>query len=434
MKKITFILALILVCSHILLAQNPNENKKPRIALILSGGGAKGIAHIPVLQMLDSLGIVSDLVVGNSMGSIVGGLYAMGYSGDSIAHIAKTANWDNLIGGNVSLNNVSVEEKTEFGRYLIGMGAKDGKIKLTPFLLNDQNLRTFLADLTYPVYTNTNFDKLSIPFRAIATDIVNGKEVVLDKGDLAFAMRASMSIPGAFIPVPYENTLLIDGGVLNNFPVDVAKKLNVDYIIGSDVGGGMEPKEKLDNITTLLFQTGMLHSNLKNPENRALCDILIDHTSYLSFSTGDFSKSEEIYEEGKIATNLNLNALINLSKKIKEFKQLEHKLPIVNEEIILDTIVYNNISKYNLALVKARTNIKTNKSYTKQDILKGIKNHTSVQVEINRKEAIKKAIAMADENSVVLILGKGDESTQTIYDKKFPFSDKEEVLKVLNKE
>lgn len=372
MKKITFILALILVCSHILLAQNPNENKKPRIALILSGGGAKGIAHIPVLQMLDSLGIVPDLVVGNSMGSIVGGLYAMGYSGDSIAHIAKTANWDNLIGGNVSLNNVSVEEKTEFGRYLIGMGAKDGKIKLTPFLLNDQNLRTFLADLTYPVYTNTNFDKLSIPFRAIATDIVNGKEVVLDKGGLAFAMRASMSIPGAFIPVPYENTLLIDGGVLNNFPVDVAKKLNVDYIIGSDVGGGMEPKEKLDNITTLLFQTGMLHSNLKNPENRALCDILIDHTSYLSFSTGDFSKSEEIYEEGKIATNLNLNALINLSKKIKEFKQLEHKLPIVNEEIILDTIVYNNISKYNLALVKARTNIKTNKSYTKQDILNGI--------------------------------------------------------------
>jgi len=194
MKKITFILALILVCSHILLAQNPNENKKPRIALILSGGGAKGIAHIPVLQMLDSLGIVPDLVVGNSMGSIVGGLYAMGYSGDSIAHIAKTANWDNLIGGNVSLNNVSVEEKTEFGRYLIGMGVKDGKIKLTPFLLNDQNLRTFLADLTYPVYTNTNFDKLSIPFRAIATDIVNGKEVVLDKGDLAFAMRAHIFV------------------------------------------------------------------------------------------------------------------------------------------------------------------------------------------------------------------------------------------------
>ncbi|SFZ91588.1 NTE family protein [Flaviramulus basaltis] len=372
MKNFIFLLLFFSLFSQFIDGQNETKTLKPKVALVLSGGGAKGLAHIPTLQLLDSLGIVPDLLVGNSMGSIVGGLYAMGYSGDSIANIAKNANWDKLIGGGVSLRNVSVEEKSEFNRYLIGMDVVEGKIKSTSFILNDQNLRAFISNLTYPAYNITDFDKLSIPFRAIATDIVNGKEVILDHGSLAFAMRASMSIPGAFSPVQYDNTLLIDGGVLNNFPVDVAKNMGADIIIGSDVGGGMEPKEKLNNIATLLFQTGMLHSNLKNPENKALCDILIEHTPHITYTTGDFDNSVAIYEEGKIALAENKDALVNLSIKLKKFKQLSHTLPYVKDEIILDTIVYNNISKSNLALVKARTNIKLHKKYTKQEILEGI--------------------------------------------------------------
>ena len=226
-----------------------SQERKPKVALVLSGGGAKGIAHIPLLQTLDSLGIVPDLIVGNSMGSVVGGLYAMGYSGDSIASIVKKANWDQLIGGRVSLKNVSVEEKTEFGRYLVDLDYSKGKVKVGKFLLNDQNLRQFIAMLTFPSYTISDFNKLPIPFRAVATDIVNGKIVVLDNGSLATAMRASMSLPGVFSPVPYKNTLLIDGAILNNFPVDVAKDLGADIIIGSDVGDGMMKKDELENIS-----------------------------------------------------------------------------------------------------------------------------------------------------------------------------------------
>lgn len=366
MNKFVFLFALFIAFS----ASTSAQQQKPKVALVLSGGGAKGLAHIPTLQILDSLGIVPDMVVGNSMGSIVGGLYAMGYSGDSIASIAKNANWDKLIGGGVSLQNVSVEEKSEFNRYLIGLDRVNGKINYGNFLLNDQNLRIFIAGITYPAYMISDFDQLPIPFRAIATDIVNGKEVILDKGNLAYAMRASMSIPGAFSPVPYENTLLIDGGVLNNFPVDVAKELGATIIIGSDVGGGMVAKDKLDNIGSLLFQTGMLSSNLKNPGNRALCDILIDHN--LTYSSGDFTKAENIYEEGKIAAYDNLDALVALSEKLKGFPQLKHSLPAVDENIILDTIVYNNISASNKALVKARTNVKLHQKYTRQDILDGI--------------------------------------------------------------
>ncbi|WP_445736737.1 patatin-like phospholipase family protein [Mariniflexile sp.] len=364
----SFLLFLLIAWSQCITAQD----KKPKVALVLSGGGAKGIAHIPVLQALDSLGIVPDLIVGNSMGSIVGGLYAMGYSGDSIANIAKNANWDKLMGGGISLKDVSVEEKSEFNRYLIEVDWVKGNIKLGAYLLNDQNLREFISFLTYPSYKENDFDNLSIPFRAMATDIVNGKEVILNSGSLAYAMRASMSIPGIFSAVPYEETLLVDGGILNNFPVDVAKEMGAEIIIGSDVGSGLKTKENLENITSLLFQAGMLSSNVKNPSNRKLSDILIDHTANLTYTTGDFAKSAEIYKEGKIAVSQNMYALVALAKRLKKFGQRTHQLPYVKDEFVLDTVVYKNISKTNLALVKARTNIRANKTYNRQDIVDGI--------------------------------------------------------------
>lgn len=364
----SFLLVLLIVASQLITAQD----KKPKVALVLSGGGAKGIAHIPILQALDSLGIVPDLIVGNSMGSIVGGLYAIGYSGDSISKIVKNANWDKLMGGGISLKDVSVEEKSEFNRYLIEIEWVNGKLKLGSFLLNDQNLREFISSLTYPSHYENNFENFSIPFRAIATDIVNGKEVILDSGSIAYAMRASMSIPGVFSAVPYEETLLVDGGVLNNFPVDVAKQLGAEIIIGSDVGGGMKTKENLENVTSLLFQAGMLNSNMKYNSNRELCDILIDHTPNLTYTAGDFAKTGEIYEEGKIAVSKIFHDLDDLAKRMKKFEQRIHKLPYVKDEFILDSIVYNNISETNLALVKSRTNIQAHKKYKRQDILDGI--------------------------------------------------------------
>lgn len=344
------------------------DRAKPKVALVLSGGGAKGLAHIPLLQTLDSLGIVPDMVIGNSMGSIVGGLYAMGYSGDSIAQIAHSANWDKLMGGTISMRNVGAEEKSEFNRYLVNFDRQDGKIKINPYILNDHYLRVFLTDLTYPVRNITDFDDLPIPFRAVATDIVNGTEVVLGQGNLTQALRSSMSIPGVFYPVPYQNTLLVDGGVLNNFPVNLAKELHADIIIGSDVGGGMEPMEKLNDISTLLFQTGMLHSNLRNPENRALCDILVDHVPNITYSTGDFNHGADIYQEGKVATTYNLTALSKLSQRLEPYHRKRPQLAKAADSIVLDTVIYKRISKANLSLVRARTDLVAHRKYAKKDI------------------------------------------------------------------
>jgi len=370
MKKIIFLI----VFSFFLVFPQLNyaQEKKPKVVLVLSGGGAKGVAHIPLLQALDSLNIVPDLIVGNSMGSVMGGLYAMGYSGDSIAKLTKDINWDKLLGGGVSFDKVGVEEKSEFERYLIGLDVRNGKPTSVSSLLSDQNLRQYLSELTYPVYNVNDFDKLPIPFRALATDLVTGKEVVVDSGSLATAIRASMSLPAVFNPVPYKETLLVDGGVVNNFPTDIAKQMGADIIIGSDVGGGMEPKEKLNNFVSVLVQTSMLTSNIKDPEKRALCDILVDHLPNLKYSTGDFAKSNEIYEEGKIATAQNMDALVALAEKLKSFKQRIHELPIVANEFILDTIIFKNVSEENLAFVIERTNIKSKTKYTTSNIAEGV--------------------------------------------------------------
>lgn len=359
---------------------NYSQEKKPKVVLVLSGGGAKGVAHIPLLQTIDSLGIVPDLIIGTSMGSIVGGLYAAGYSGDSIANIANNADWDFLLGGGISLKDVSNEEKSEFNKYVVDLDLENGKPKVSTGILNDQNLREFLSVLTYPVYNIQDFDKLPIPFRAMATDIVNGKEIVMDKGSLMVAMRASMSIPSIFEPVSYNGTLLVDGGVLNNFATDVAKKMGADIIIGSDVGGGMAPIEELDNIPTILFQTAMLSSNLKNPGNRKLCTVLIDHTENLTYSTGDFANSKEIYTEGIIGTNKNKNALISLAKQLEKYNSKAQRLPQIDKEFIIDSIKYSRISKANIALVKARANIKTNTKYTTDDIINGFNQAMGTQI------------------------------------------------------
>ena len=348
------------------------QNKKPKVAVVLSGGGAKGVAHIPLLQTLDSLGIVPDLIIGTSMGSVVGGFYAMGYSGDSIASITENAKWDELLGGKLSLKDVSIEEKGEFNKYLINLDWVKGKPKTTSSLLNDQYLREFLSIYTYPVYNIHDFDSLPIPYRAMTTDIVNGEEVLLKNGSLSMAMRASMSIPSIFKPVSYKDVLLVDGGVLNNFPADVAKSMGADIIIGSDVGDGMKPKEELEGISTILFQTAMLTSNVKNPANRKLCDILLDHLPNLTYSTADFGKSKEIYEEGKIATLENKDKLVSLAKMLKEYPQKIPEQASFKKKFTLDTIIFNEISDDNIELVKSRSNILEHKEYNAQEIIDGV--------------------------------------------------------------
>ena len=342
--------------------------QKPKVALVLSGGGAKGIAHIPLLQTLDSLHIVPDMLIGTSMGSLVGAMYAMGYSGDSIASIVRSSNWDELLGGKIPLNHVGVEEKSEYNKYLIGFDVINRKPNPSYYLLNDQYLMEFLSVYTSPVYNVTDFDQLSIPFRSVTCDIVNGKEMVLASGALSLAMRASMSIPGIFEPVEYKNTLLVDGGLLNNFPTDIAKEMGADIIIGSNVSSATSTAEDLHDFSTILSQSMMLGGYSIFPANRQLATIYVNHSPHLTFTTADFNKSCEIYAEGKIAVAENIAQLASLADTLKAYQQRPHVLPYTEDHFVFDTIVYKNISPDNLPLVMQRANIEAKKVYTKKEL------------------------------------------------------------------
>ncbi len=319
--------------------------------------------------------------------------------------------WDKLFGKEVSMNAVSNEEKGEFKRHLLELEFVNGKPKKRSAIINDQNLMTFFDEITWPVHDITDFDELPIPFRALAVDIVNGKEVILDKGSLPFAMRSSMSIPAIFAPMEYEGVLLVDGGVLNNFPTDVAKAWGADIIIGSDVGGGMASIEELDNLGSLVFQTGMLASNLKNSITRDLCDILIDHVPHLTYSTGDFDEATAILNEGKIGAKEKLSELVALAKQLQPYRQVKAKLPEAPLEISFDTIGYDGISEDNLDLLKARVNIEPNTNYSLSEIKEagdrafGTNLFYSISYEMFDVEGKSEMIVKAKEKSKHLIKG-----------------------------
>lgn len=345
-----------------------SQETKPKVALVLGGGGAKGYAHLPTLEAMDSLGIKPDLIVGTSIGSIVGALYALGYSGKDILAKTKNINWNQMMGGKVELSQVGVEEKKEFGRYPAVFALGNKIINGNNYLINDQKIMEFFNELCFGAGNIRNFDDLPIPFRAVTTDILNGKEVVLDKGNLAMAIRASMSIPGVFEPVSYNNTLLIDGGILNNFPADIAKSMGADIIIGSDVGYGMTPRDKLNSIPNILFQASMLTSNLKNDKNRKTCDILIENTPNLTYSTADFNQWETFYNEGKIAVTKNMDALVALSEKLKTYEKRPVSKVNLIDSVTVDSLVFLNISRPNLFLAKYRMGLEKDSTYTADDL------------------------------------------------------------------
>src|SRR6187402_3391148 len=194
------------------------DAQRPKIGLTLSGGGAKGLMHIGILEAIDSAGLKVDFITGTSMGSVVGGLYASGYSGNDIEAIARDLDWNILFSTAPRLNAIGIEEKDEFNKYALEVPFENGKFKIGTGIIEGQELWLKFAELFYPVYDISDFSKLPIPFKCIGTDVSTGDAVVMERGNIITCIRASMAIPGIFTPVQYEGKTLLDGGVVNNFP------------------------------------------------------------------------------------------------------------------------------------------------------------------------------------------------------------------------
>jgi NTE family protein len=281
------------------------ESTRPRIGLVLSGGGARGAAHVGVLKALEDMRVPIDAIAGTSMGAVVGGLYASGLSAAQIERELASVNWQDAFRDRPERRALSFRRKREDRGFLVQLplGFREGKFLLPSGLIQGQKLSQLLRTLTLPVANVADFDHLPTPFRAVATDLETGAAVILGDGDLATALRASMSAPGIFAPVAREGRLLVDGGVANNLPVDVARAMNVDLLIVVDVGFPLAQRDRLDSVTNVANQ--MLTILIRRESEKQLAtlstvDVLVS-PELPEVSSYDFSRLNRIMAAGTVA-------------------------------------------------------------------------------------------------------------------------------------
>lgn len=271
MKRfVIFILSFLVVCN--IFSQTA---ERPKVAVVLSGGGAKGFAHIGALKVLEEEGIPIDIIVGTSMGSIVGGLYSIGYSADQIAQMSLEENWPQLLSDYVPRKQLDNYSKIEQQRYVLTLPVLNHKPELPNGMVKGQNVINLFCGLAANVPLNADFNQFPVAFACVGTDLATGEERVLNSGFLPTAIFSSMAIPGVFAPGEHNGHVLVDGGIVNNFPTDVAKKMGADIIIGVDLRGGLLPA---GNITTLKDLSGQLisfYTLSKDSLNKSLCDVTI---------------------------------------------------------------------------------------------------------------------------------------------------------------
>ena len=258
---------LLLLCipvfyGHCPATESPQELSRPKIGLVLSGGGARGAAHIGVIKLLEEMRIPIDYISGTSMGAIVGGLYASGMPSDELEETVTSIDWEDAFSDLIPREYRSYRRKTDDVTYLVKnkAGLSDSfEVKIPPGFLQGQKINILFKRLALPVSTINDFDNFRIPFRAVATDIVTGKAVIIGSGDLAQAMRASMSIPSIFSPVYLDDKILVDGGISKNLPIDVVRNMGADIIIAVDISTPLAGPDKLKSSLQITVQlTGIL--------------------------------------------------------------------------------------------------------------------------------------------------------------------------------
>ena len=291
MRKIIILIVTVLMCSTISAQQDSVRMERKKVGVVLSGGGAKGMAHIGVLKVLERAGIPVDVVTGTSMGSIVGGLYAIGYNANSLDSIVREQDWGYVISDRENLRNQSLSDREKQNTYAITTGISIGKKDSSGGgLIRGKNLAELFNKLCIGYTDSLDFSRdLPIPFSCVATNIIDNSEIDFHSGRLPQAMRASMSIPGAFAPVRQGDMVLVDGGLRNNYPVDIAREMGAEIIIGVTVQGDAKEADDIGGTMSILSQIIDVNCKNKYEENIAMSDLhmQVDTHGYgaASFST-----------------------------------------------------------------------------------------------------------------------------------------------------
>ena len=295
-----------------------HAQERKKVAVVLSGGGAKGVAHIGAIKVIEEAGIPIDYVVGTSMGSIIGGLYAIGYTSEQMDSLVRAQDWMYLLTDATDRREELLAKKQKSEQYALSIPfKKKPKDAIKGGIIQGRNLAKLFSELTEGYHDSIDFQKLPIPFACVSHNLVDGSEYVFYNGKLALAMRASMSIPGAFQPVHWNNMVLVDGGMSNNYPVDIAKKLGADIVIGVDVQEGLAPADKLNTLSEVLGQIINLMVENKYEENVANSDIHIK-VNASDYSAASFTSEaiDTLLHRGEVAAREQFDSLILLKKKI----------------------------------------------------------------------------------------------------------------------
>ena len=358
-------------------------HKRPTVAVVLAGGGAKGAAHIGVLKALEEMQIPVDYITGTSMGAYVGGLYATGMSADEIESFIYTVDWNRGYRDRVNRSDRRVRDKEYEDRYQLNtdLGLGWGEIKARKGVVQGQNMLRILRETTGNLSPLDSFDNLAIPYRSVATDIIDLEEVVIDHGHLVDAMMASMSVPGALPPYEVEGRMLVDGGVTNNMPVDVARAMGADIVIAVDISTNYKSKE---DFTNFLAAADQLSNYLVQRSTQEQAATLTDDDFFLrpdvgQMETTDFDKMPTAYHAGYEATRqyrdqLSKLALSNadyqhyIDDKQKARKQLKH-----GDKTVVDKVVINNNTHYSDKLIANRLNLDSGKVLKTSEIESQVK-------------------------------------------------------------
>ncbi len=348
------------------------QSEKPKLGLVLSGGGARGLAHIGVIRVLEEEGIYPDYITGTSMGALVGALYSIGYTPDEMEQIIEEANWDELLSNSIPLNEVTIEEKEFYGRFIAELAIKGWKVELPQGLIEGQHLNELFSRLTRSVHDINDFNKFPIPFACVAADISTGERVVLDRGFLPEAMRASMAIPSVFTPVEIDGRLLVDGGLVRNLPVDEVKAMGADVVIAVNVSMGLKPKEELIDMVELLSQSAFLLGE-RDARDQVKKAGLVINPNLKEFNVSDFKKGGEIVAAGEQTARRMLDSIKNFKKEFLidgEMKEAE-KLPQKDLFNIKKVLVEGN-SKIEAEYILGKLNIEENQKLSIDEIAERI--------------------------------------------------------------
>ncbi|EAR03044.1 patatin-like phospholipase family protein [Maribacter sp. HTCC2170] len=372
MKNLFILLVLFNVVQ--LIGQDSSENEELKVGLVLSGGGAKGMAHIGALKVIEKAGVKIDYIGGTSMGAIVGALYASGYSATQLDSIFRNLDFDKMIRDNLPRGVKTFYEKEDSERYAVKLPFDNFKVSIPQGFSGGQNIYHELVKHLYHVKDVNDFNELPIPFVCIATNVETGDEVILKKGYLPEAIMASGTLPSLFEPSTIDGKVLIDGGVVNNYPIEEVKKMGANLIIGVDVQHGLKDRDELLSATEILLQINNFRTAEDMVEKSVQTDVYIK-PDMANYSVMDFDLDDEIIVKGENAAKDKLDQLHEIASRQKNNTPIvANTISPIDSLMVSRLIIRGDNESYSRGYVKGKLRFKLGDKTTFEKLQQGISN------------------------------------------------------------